>query len=90
MSTTEDLRIAVRYARDACAGGEALLLRLRTTSFLQLGADLAFLSCFPQEAEFLYPPLVLLRPRAKRTHHQLLTRSGVTYSIVEVEPHYPV
>ena len=43
MSTTDDLSTALRYAR----GGErAVLLRLLVPSFINLGADLRFLSQF--------------------------------------------
>jgi len=39
-----------------------VLLRLRTSTFMQRGADLSFLSAFPGEAEVLFPPLTFLKP----------------------------
>ena len=51
MSTTSDLRIAMEYS----ASSNAVLLRLRTRSFMQRGPDISFLSAFPAEREFLFP-----------------------------------
>ena len=82
MSTTSDLRVAVRYARGV---SKSLIFMLRVDNFMQEGADLAFLSAFPQEREFLYPPLTFLAPL--KTHH--LRHDGTQYTILEVVPHYP-
>ena len=54
MSTTSELEVAVGYALSP----NSLLFKIRTASFMQRGADISFLSAFPAEAEFLYPPLV--------------------------------
>ena len=54
MSTTTNLTVALEY----CACPKPLLFRLHATNFMQHGADLAFLSCFPGEEEVLFPPLV--------------------------------
>jgi hypothetical protein len=53
MSATTDLDIAIKYAKGA---GTALLFKLNALTFMHLGAELAFLSAFPQESEYLYPP----------------------------------
>ena len=63
MSTTEDLGIAIRYALDGVVGTHAtphtaLLLRFNVDDFSKDGADIQWLSAFPHEREFLYPPLV--------------------------------
>ena len=57
MSTTRDMKVAVMYSSSQCS----VLLKLTTTSFRERGADLNFLSCFPGEAEILYPPLTHLK-----------------------------
>jgi len=70
MSTTANLRLAVKYAvLDSEAHAERsehdcryLLLRLRTESASARGADISFASAFPKQSEFLYPPLTFLRP----------------------------
>ena len=84
MSTSEDLRIALKYTRGADAG--ALVFMLKAQSFMQLGADLTYLSAFPEEREFLYPPLVYLRPTGE-THR--FTYDGVEYTVIEIDPQYP-
>ena len=47
MSTTCDLKVALEYA----ASASSVLLRICTTTVMQRGADLTFLSAFPKEAE---------------------------------------
>lgn len=83
MSTTSNPKVALEYAtRDVRA--RSLLLKLRTTSNLQQGADISFLSVFPDEEELLYPPLTHLKwtgkPPVEHTHR------GVEYRVYEVEP----
>ena len=54
MSTTSSLKIAMEYS----AGEKALLLRIKTKNFMTRGPSISFLSAFPAEEEFLFPPLV--------------------------------
>ena len=83
MSTTSDLSIALRYLADART---AILLRLKVRSFMQSGAPIAFLSCFDQEQEWLYPPLTFLSPTGRRWSVRDGSREIL---VVEVEPHLP-
>jgi hypothetical protein len=83
MSTTSDLRIAIKYARGA---SHALLFRLRVDNFMCQGADLTYCSAFPQEREYLYPPGTYLSPTG---FHLTVTRDGRTYDVVEVNPEFP-
>ena len=62
MSTTTKLEVAIKYA----ASRSSVLLKLNTSSFMQRGADLSYLSCFPTESEILFPPLTFLEPVATR------------------------
>ena len=50
------------------------------------GADLTFLSAFPNEAEYLYPPMTLIKPYGEP--HEMIF-DGVLFSVVNVEPHFP-
>ena len=50
---------------------------------MERGASIEYLSAFPAEAEFLYPPLSYLRPTGRT---QELTYDGVPFKIVEVVP----
>ena len=65
-STTFELEVALRYARDWTLGrgrgDKALIFRVRCENFLQKGSDLSFLSAFPREREALYPPITLFKP----------------------------
>ena len=48
---------AAQVALEYSAAAHSLLLKLRTDSFMGRGASVGFLSCFPTEAEVLFPPL---------------------------------
>jgi len=93
MSTTADLAIAVQYSLST----HALLFRIKTTSFMQRGADLTFLSTFPAEVEYLYQPLTFLRPTgrvvdiaiSKKEDVPELIVEAVNFTVVEVEPFMP-
>lgn len=60
LSTTEDLDIALRYAHKR-GQSDGLLLKIMTRA-LHVGINLSYLSCFPEEKEFLYPPCTCARP----------------------------
>ena len=89
MSTTADLAIAVQYSLSE----SSLLFRIVTNSFMQRGADLHFLSAFPGEAEYLYPPLTFLCPtgRVVKIHINKddvpgLGDAEMHYTVMELEP----
>ena len=82
MSTTSDLRVAAQYSITA---GSSLLFKIKVPNALKLGANLQFLSAFPGEAEFLYPPLTYLQPTS-RIQELISEKSGASLTIIEVEP----
>ena len=84
MSTTTQAHVALQYARSAAP----LLFKIRTTSFLQRGADLDYLSAFPGEHEILYPPLTHLLPTG-RTMKVRFEEQQMTVEVVEVSPIMP-
>ena len=53
MSTTRDLHVALSYSDKA---EKRLLFKLSTNGFIDRGADLQFLSAFPEEIEVSYSP----------------------------------
>ena len=61
----------------------ALPSSLRAQSFMQRGADLTFLSAFPAEREYLFPPLTYLQPTGKVVE---VVQGGSIFTVVEVEP----
>ena len=79
MSTTSNLKIAMDYSVSA----KAVLLRLRTRNFMQRGPDIAFLSAFPGEDEYLFPPLTYLSPTGET---QKLEVDDAVYHVVDVKP----
>jgi hypothetical protein len=79
MSTTASLEVAMKYS----ASASALLLRIRTESFMVRAPDISFLSAFPEEKEFLYPPLTYLKPEGKP---QTLVVDDAAYTVVTVTP----
>ncbi len=86
LSTTADLRVAVRYA----LGRHSLLLRLAARSFMHLGADVQWVSAFPGEAEVLFPPLTYLEPTGRTDRVDAVDRHGhpVTFTVIEVTPYF--
>ena len=81
MSTTADPAIAVNYGRSEAT----LLLKITTRSFMDRGADLTFLSAFPGEKEYLFPPLTYLQPTGRR---EVVPVGSAEFTVVEVEPHF--
>ena len=79
MSTTSSLKIAMQYA----ASERALLLRIRTKNFMSRGPMISFLSAFPAEEEFLFPPLTYLQPVGQP---QELRVDDAHFTVLEVEP----
>ena len=62
MSTTRDLRVAVRY----CLSQQSVIFKIVTKGFMEMGADVQWLSAFPGESEILYPPLTYLKPTGSK------------------------
>ena len=86
MSTTRELRIAMQYSTSP----SSLIFKIRTSSFMQRGADLQFLSTFPGEVELLFPPLTYLRPTGTQAAPlEREDKDGNKFTIIEVEPFLP-
>ena len=82
MSCSPDAAVAVGYA----SGASSLLLKIVTSSFIDRGADLSFVSAFPTEREYLYPPLSYLQPTGRC--EELALASGAIYTVVECRPRF--
>jgi hypothetical protein len=80
MSTTVSRKVAESFADSKCP----LLFQLTSRSFMSHGADISFLSVYPEEKESLFPPLTYLRPIARR--EEIVGERLMI--IVEVEPVY--
>jgi len=73
MSTSQSKSVAFKYA----ASRTPLVFKYKTVSMLR-GASIEFLSMYPKEREFLYPPLTFLQPES-------MSEEG-GYHVVEVTP----
>eukprot|EP00965_Chrysotila_dentata_P087151 2876950-Pleurochrysis_carterae.AAC.1 len=82
-STTSDYMVALHYSSGPNAE-KRLLFQVSTSSFIDRGASLQYLSAFPDEAEFLYPPLTYLKPTGKQ---EVMQVGSIEYTVIEVIPH---
>lgn len=82
MSTTFDLHVATKYG----VSQHTLLFKIKVSNLLQFGADLKWLSAFPNEAEVVYPPLTYLQPTGRM---QMVKAGDLTFTVCEVIPHIP-
>ena len=81
MSTTADLEVAMRY----CVSPSSLLLKIQTSSFMERSVSLSFLSCFPEEEEYLFAPLTYLRPTGRTRQIQMDEIDGVDGESARIE-----
>ena len=81
LSTSADVDVALGYSNLA---EERLIFKVVTSSFMERGADLQYLSAFPQEAECLYPPLTYLQPTGLQ--ERIDTNQSISFTVVEVRP----
>ena len=88
MSTTNSLEVAVAYGQSK----NSLLFKIVVKSFMQCGADISFLSAFPGEKEYLFPPLTFLQP-TERPPEEIRVKPAngkkgewYTFRVIEVEP----
>jgi hypothetical protein len=65
------------------ASPEAVLLRLITEDFMTRGPDISFLSAFPGEDEYLFPPLTYLSPTGDT---EKLEVDDAIFHVVDVKP----
>jgi hypothetical protein len=85
MMTTE---IALKYMWRECKNGKTgVLLRIRSESFADRGSELSWLSAFPHEIEYLYPPITFLKPVYHKTEEEYMFKIGdAIIKVVDVSP----
>ena len=81
MSTTTDVSVAISYAIKNDTRS-ALLFRFVTRNNLERGAEVQWLSMFPNESETLFPPLTFIQKT--RSEGRVVQHDGVTVSVVEL------
>ena len=97
--------LAEEYATRPDAAGNkpavSVLFKIVVDNFLHCGADISFLSCFPTEAEWLFPPNTYLLPTqhgaaaapgtggdTRRRGIMEKTENGEDIEVVEVKPSF--
>ena len=75
MSTTYSLETALFYAHSE----RSLIFKYVTRSFMERGADIAWISAFPGENECLFPPSTYVSPTGR-------TQRVGKFTVVEVTP----
>ncbi len=84
MSTTEDQAVARKFAKVG-EQPNPLLLKVEATSLMDCGADIGWLSMYPEEKEVLFPPLTYLRSKGTATEEI----GGHMIKFATVEPIFP-
>ena len=59
MSTSDDVQVALNYSKEH---KNRVIFKIVTHGFMEQGAPIRWLSAFPGESEYLYPPLTYLKP----------------------------
>ena len=70
----------------AAVGPDALLLKFSERQGGLRAADLRFLSCYPAEAEHVWPPMTHLQPTGNMEVVRLPALGDAKFTVVEVEP----
>lgn len=81
MSTSSSMDVAIEFSESDCP----LIFKFQSNSFMSQGADISFLSVYPEEKEVLYPPLTYLRPICANME----TIGGEDVLVAHVEPIFP-
>jgi hypothetical protein len=83
LSTTVNPSVAVRYSLSK----HALLFKILVPNFADAGAEVKWLSAFPNEEEMLFPPLTFLQPTGRTDRVEAKDKHGnpVTFDVIEVE-----
>ena len=90
LSTSTNVQVALKYSHFDTENAMPVLLRFRTSDFMNQAVDISYLSCFPAEEERIYPPLTYLKPRRKECIRIDLEgqKRTVDLTIVTVVPHF--
>jgi hypothetical protein len=81
LSTSASPEIACKFADSECP----LVFKFTSPNFMSRGADISWLSVFPDEKETLYPPLTYLRPVSMGNEDV----GGKQMLVATVEPQFP-
>jgi hypothetical protein len=91
LSATLDQGVALAYAIGDDSRNTPTLLEIYSEDFMSRGADLAWVSMYPNECEVLFPPMVYLRPvgcRVERLPHPSDAAKTIAVLVITVQPTY--
>jgi len=91
MSSSSDRDVALKFALSGDAVS-SLLLTIEADNFMCCGADVNFVSVFPVEAEFLYPPGMFLFPKSDVQKEEVRvpgTEQMKVVDVLEVRVYFP-
>lgn len=75
---TAEMWVAFKYSQ---GGDVATLLWLHTDNFMDRGVDVEWVSAYPHEKEYVYPPLTYMKPIRKLDNVKV---GESTYNVVEI------
>lgn len=75
LSTSPLKEVAIEFA----VGKTSLIFQIETIDFFDRGANVSFLSVYPEESEILYPPLMLLNAISKEVATEVVEWDGEMY-----------
>ena len=78
MSTSDDVQVALNYSKE---NKNRVIFKIVTHGFMEQGAPIRWLSAFPGESEYLYPPLTYLKPTGVE---ETVEAEGVHFTAIEV------
>ena len=82
MSTTKDTHTAADYGKSK----DPLLFRIKVQTPMDMGADINWLSAFPEEFEVTYPPLSCIQPLFKQ---RFKTEGGMDGHVITATVSFP-
>jgi hypothetical protein len=90
MSATYDLSTAVQFScatLEELERGALVIFKFVTSSFMERGASVEWLSVFPKERECVFPPLTFMSPTGRRQNMRSMPGQQTgNYTIIEVAP----
>ena len=88
-----DVDVALQVSKSVAfkyASSRAPLVFNYKTHGLGRGCSIGYLSLYPKEEEYLYPPLTYLQPAQGAAAPKRVTLAGASFTVIDVEPRFPI
>ena len=83
MSVTKDIATATQFALSR----GCIVMKIKVSDALSYGADITWLSCYPEQREVVYPPLTFLKPTTGII--KMYDVGDASFAVMEIEPRIP-